>query len=151
MSETLPRPRVGVACLVTRAGRVLLLRRQRSHGAGSWSPPGGHLDYGETIDACAIRETLEETGLRITEPEFFAITNDVFESDTRHYVTVWMRAESAAGDPSVQDPAEVAEVGWFEPGDLPSPLFLSLANLMAGRSLPRIPDLLSPPAMESKP
>ena len=151
MSETLPRPRVGVACLVTRAGRVLLLRRQRSHGAGSWSPPGGHLDYGEAIDACAIRETHEETGLRITGPRFFAITNDVFESEARHYVTVWMRAESTAGDPSVQDPAEVAEVGWFEPDKLPAPLFLSLANLMAGRSFPRIPDLFVPSHTEIEP
>lgn len=135
MSDAGPRPRVGVACLVTRAGRVLLLRRQRSHGAGSWSPPGGHLDYGESIDGCAIRETLEETGLRITDPQFFGITNDIFESEGRHYVTVWMRAEAGDGEPAVLDPAEVAEVAWFPPDRLPAPLFLSLENLIAGRGL----------------
>ncbi len=144
-------PRVGVACLVTRADRILLLRRQRSHGAGSWSPPGGHLDFGESIDACAIRETLEETGLRITGPRFVAITNDIFVVERKHYVTVWMRAESVDGTPSVQDPAEVAEVGWFTPDRLPAPLFLSLENLMAGRSLPPLEYLLPPSNPEMKP
>src|SRR5687768_5483137 len=86
MSETHSNPRVGVACLVTRSGRLLLLKRQRSHGSGSWSPPGGHLDFGETLEACAIRETLEETGLHVADPEFFAITNDIFASDGKHYV-----------------------------------------------------------------
>lgn len=132
------RPRVGVACLVARGGRVLLLRRQRSHGAGSWSPPGGHLDYAEAIDACAIRETLEETGLHIVNPQFFAVTNDIFEPDGKHYVTVWMRAEARDGEPSVQDPSEVGEVGWFALDRLPEPLFLSLENLIAGRALPSL-------------
>lgn len=82
-----------------------------------------------------MRETLEETGLRITDPAFFAITNDIFEPDGRHYVTVWMHAEASGGEAAVQDNAEVAEVGWFEPDRLPAPLFLSLANLVAGRAL----------------
>ncbi len=128
-------PRVGVACLVTRAGRVLLLRRQRSHGAGSWSPPGGHLEFGETPEACAIRETEEETGLTLYGAEFLAVTNDVFADDGKHYLTIWMHAEIASGEPTVRDPAEVGAVGWFDPEELPTPLFLSLANLIAGRSL----------------
>ena len=134
-------PRVGVACLVTRGGRILLLRRQRSHGAGSWSTPGGHLDFGETPEACAIRETEEESGLRIVAPEFFAITNDIFAEDGKHYITVWMRAEVGEGEPAVRDAAEVAEIGWFDPDALPAPLFLSLANLLAGRSLPPVPPM----------
>jgi len=131
-------PRVGVACLVTRAGRVLLLRRQRSHGAGSWSPPGGHLEFGETPEACAIRETEEETGVMITGAEFLAVTNDLFSDDGKHYVTLWMRAEVevGSGEPAVRDPAEVGAVGWFDPDALPAPLFASLANLVAGRTLP---------------
>jgi 8-oxo-dGTP diphosphatase len=129
-------PRVGVACVVMRAGRVLLIRRQRSHGAGSWSTPGGHLDFGETPAACAIRETEEETGIRVGRVEFLAITNDVFVDAGKHYITVWMRGDAADGDACIRDPAEVAEVGWFDPAALPSPLFLSLENLLAGRYFP---------------
>ena len=128
-------PRVGVACLVMRAGRILLLRRHRSHGAGSWSTPGGHLDFGETPEACAIRETKEETGLIVTDPQFFALTNDVFAEDGKHYITIWLNAQASDGEPQIGDPAEVAAVGWFDPASMPSPLFLSLANLVAGRGL----------------
>jgi 8-oxo-dGTP diphosphatase len=119
-----------------RAGRVLLIRRQRSHGAGSWSTPGGHLDFGETPAACAMRETEEETGVRVARVEFLAITNDVFLDDDKHYITVWMRGESGDGEARVLDAAEVAEVGWFAPDALPAPLFLSLENLLRGRGLP---------------
>ena len=81
-------PGVGVACIVMRAGRVLLIRRQRSHGAGTWSTPGGHLDFGETPTECAIRETEEETGVRVSRVEFLAVTNDVFANAGKHYITV---------------------------------------------------------------
>jgi 8-oxo-dGTP diphosphatase len=118
-----------------RAGRILLMRRQRSHGAGSWSTPGGHLDFGESPEACAIRETEEETGLTVERAELFAITNDVFAEEGQHYVTLWMRAVTSHGEPAVGDGAEVAEVGWFDPDALPAPLFLSLSNLVAGRAL----------------
>ena len=131
-------PRVGVACVIIRAGRILLMRRQRSHGAGSWSTPGGHLDFGESPEACAIRETNEETGLTIEGAKLFAITNDVFAEEGKHYVTLWMRAGAAQGEPAVRDRAEVAELRWFDPDALPAPLFLSLANLIAGRGLPSL-------------
>lgn len=58
-------PGLGVGVLVIENGRVLLGKRKGSHGAGTWSAPGGHLEYGESIENCAEREVLEETGLRI--------------------------------------------------------------------------------------
>jgi 8-oxo-dGTP diphosphatase len=126
-----------VACIVVRGGRVLLIRRQRSHGAGTWSTPGGHLDFGETPAACAMRETEEETGVRVSDVAFLGITNDVFAEVGRHYITVWMVALGNAGEAEVRDLAEVAEVGWFAPAAFPAPLFLSLENLLAGRGYPR--------------
>jgi len=131
-------PYVGVGCVLVRDGRILLVRRQHAHGAGSWSTPGGHLDFGESPEACAARETMEETGIGVLNVEFLAITNDVFETAGKHYVTVWMRGEPGAGDASIGAPEEIAEVGWFPPDALPGPLFLSLENLLAGRSLPPI-------------
>lgn len=136
MPQSHAAPRVGVACIVTRDDRVLLVRRQRSHGAGSWSTPGGHLDFGETLAACAMRETEEETGVRVGEVEFVAITDDLFAEEGKHYITVWMHGQVSVGEAVVRDAREVAEVGWFDVHDLPSPLFLSLENLLAGRGLP---------------
>src|SRR4051812_39121672 len=90
------RPMVGVAALVTRGELVLLLRRHGSHGAGSWSTPGGHLEFGETPEQCAIREAFEEVGLVIERMKFRAITNDLFETEGKHYITIWMQGECDA-------------------------------------------------------
>ena len=84
-------PSVGVGCVVTRAGQLLLVQQRRGSQPGAWAPPGGHLDFGESPDACAVRETLEEAGVPVTGVAFLAITNDLFEDADRHYVTVWKK------------------------------------------------------------
>src|SRR5205085_9763122 len=92
------RPQVGIGVLVQKNGRVLLMRRQNSHGDGTWSPPGGHLEYGEPIEDCALRETEEETGVIITNATFRAITNDVFSKEGKHYITVCMECTYVSAD-----------------------------------------------------
>lgn len=129
-------PRVGVGVLVLRDGRLLLLRRAGSHGAGTWSTPGGHLDPGESPEQCAIREVEEETGVRLMNVHFHAITNDIFEERGLHYITIWMRGEVESGEARVNAPYEMTEVGWFPPDALPEPLFVPLENLLAGRCYP---------------
>jgi 8-oxo-dGTP diphosphatase len=128
-------PYVGVGCIVVRDGRLLLVRNQR----GFWSTPGGHLDFGETPEGCAARETLEETGVSVSNVEFVAITNDVLADVGKHYLTVWMRGDANASEPVIGDPDEIAEIGWFAPSALPEPLHLYFQNLLAGRSLPAAP------------
>jgi 8-oxo-dGTP diphosphatase len=111
----------------------------RSHG-GLWSTPGGHLDFGETPAACAARETHEETGVRVMNVEFVAITNDILDDVDKHYVTIWMRAEPETTDARIGDAAEIAEVGWFAPEELPGPRHKFFDNLLAGRSMPSAPE-----------
>ena len=78
--------------LVVRDGRLLLGERLGSHGAGTWAPPGGHLEYGENPDACARRELIEETGLTADAMLPAAYTSDVFEAEGLHYVTLFVVA-----------------------------------------------------------
>jgi 8-oxo-dGTP diphosphatase len=130
------RPQVGVGVIVTKGSQVLLMRRCGSHSDGTWSPPGGHLEYGESPEACAIREVKEEVGVMITDLAFRAITNDLFEAERKHYVTIWMEGSYVSGEPGMQAPHEMSDVGWFSWDALPEPLFLPLQHLLMGQCYP---------------
>jgi 8-oxo-dGTP diphosphatase len=125
------RPSIGVGVIVRKGDQVLLLKRQNAHGDGTWSMPGGHLEYGEAPQDCALRETLEETGVMITDVAFRTITNDIFEEEGKHYVTLWMEARYASGEARVNSAREMSAVGWFSWDALPAPLFLPFENLLA--------------------
>lgn len=125
------RPSVGVGVIIRNGDQVLLMKRQNSHGAGTWSMPGGHLEYGESPDECAIREAEEETGVQIANPTFCTITNDVFEEEEKHYVTIWMEGKYVAGEARINSAREMSDIGWFSWDALPEPHFLPLKHLLA--------------------
>src|SRR5260370_35454650 len=79
--------KVGVSVLVMKGDRVLLEKRQHTHGAGTWGPPSGHIDFGEAPEETAVRETKEETGVSISDVKFRGITDDVFVAQHKHYIT----------------------------------------------------------------
>ena len=60
-----PRPAATVATIVVRDGRFLVVEEQTRAGIRI-NQPAGHLEAGETLAAAAARETLEETGFRVT-------------------------------------------------------------------------------------
>jgi 8-oxo-dGTP diphosphatase len=122
--------RVGVAAVILREGRVLLGERIGSHGAHTWATPGGHLELGESIEECATRETLEETGLAVDSFEKLTFTNDIFEKEGKHYVTLFVVATCLSGEPQVMEPHKCKQWKWFELDALPEPLFLPLTNLL---------------------
>jgi len=130
-------PRIGVGIIITRNNQVLLLKRLNVHGAGNWSTPGGHLEYGETPEECAAREVKEETNLDIFNISFKAITNDVFVTENKHYITIWMQAEYQSGEAIVSAPYESSEIGWFDWDKLPLPLFLPFQHLLNGDCYPK--------------
>lgn len=129
-------PRIGVAAIVIKDGRVLLVKRQNVHGSGSWSTPGGHLEFGETPEQCAIRETEEEVDIQITNVHFVAVTNDIFRENGKHYITLWMAGVYISGEPRVAADYEIADLGWFEWDNLPTPLFLPFENLVSQKCYP---------------
>lgn len=124
------RPKIGVGAIVIKKGKVLLGKRKNAHGDGTWSFPGGHLEFGESIEDCARRETEEETGLIIDNFEKSVFTNDVFEKEGKHYVTLYAIAEISEGEPVVAEPEKCEEWKWFDWDNLPSPLFIPIENLL---------------------
>lgn len=124
------RPKVGVGVIVVKDDKVLLGKRKNSHGEGDWSFPGGHLEYNETWEECASREVMEETGIRLKNIRFGAVTNDIFKKEGKHYITIFMLSDYALGEVKVKEPEKCEKWEWFSWGQLPKPLFLPIENLL---------------------
>lgn len=100
----LSRPAVGVAALLVDKSstpvRLLIGERLSSHGAGRYACPGGHMEEGESFEACAAREAAEETNVSIpgdaSRWRLLTTTNDWMASEGLHYVTIFMTASVTA-------------------------------------------------------
>lgn len=132
--DLLRRPRVGVGVLIINNRNQLLLgKRKNAHGDSTWAPAGGHLEFGESFESCAKRETYEETGLTIEAPTLVGVTNDFFHDQDLHYVSVFLYASHKVGDhPIVKEPDKIECWRWFGLDDLPpdDSLFVPLHNLL---------------------
>jgi 8-oxo-dGTP diphosphatase len=123
------RPRVGVGVAVVKEGKVLLGKRKGAHGAGTWSFPGGHLEFGETVEECACRELAEETGLKATSLRLGPWVQDMMEGN-KHYITLFAFVDAFEGEPQLLEPHKSDRWEWFEWHSLPSPLFMSVQSLL---------------------
>ncbi|HLC52602.1 MAG TPA: NUDIX hydrolase [Candidatus Nanoarchaeia archaeon] len=127
MSE---KPKVGVGIFLIKDNKILLLKRKGAHGEGSWCTPGGHLEFKESLEECSKREVLEETGIKIETAEFLTVTNDIFEGENKHYLSVFMKAEIKDQEPQNIEPDRHVALEWFSWDNLPENLFLPLQNLL---------------------
>jgi len=125
--------RIGIGVFVFKNGEFLMGRRRNAHGDGTWSIPGGHLEFGESFEDTAKREVLEETGLVIKNIRFGAVTNDHFTTDDKHYVTIWMVSDWASGKERITEPDKFVKLEWRKFNDLPKPLFLPWKQLLKSR------------------
>lgn len=110
---------VRVAAVVVREGSLLLVRHQKPDRDPYWVLPGGRLEPGETIPACAVRELSEETGLEAAFSGVLYVSE--FLREGRHTIDVVVRMalegdqEAVLGsDPEVEPGSEptLREVRW---------------------------------------
>ncbi len=83
----------------------------------------------ETVEECAIRELQEETGLKAISWRLGPFTNDVIDS-TKHYVTLFVIVDRFEGEPRVMEPDKCEGWQWFDPKQLPEPLFQPIQTLI---------------------
>jgi 8-oxo-dGTP diphosphatase len=112
-------PLVGLGVLIDNGEAFLMERRKGSHGAGTWSVPGGHLDHGETWAAGARREVVEETGMGVhvfAEP--VGVTQCTVED--LHYITLFLYARPLSHNPApeIREPDKCAELRWVRWEDM---------------------------------
>ena len=124
------KPQVGVAVILVRDNKILLMRRRNAHGEGTWGFPGGHLEFNEEFADCVKREVEEETGLTVKNIKFTGLTNDIFEKEKRHYITIFMTCDWESGKAWIKEPEKCEAQEWFEWENLPQPLFLPIVNLL---------------------
>lgn len=135
-----PQVRVGIGVFVFKDGKFLLGQRKGSHGSGTWSIPGGHLEFGESFEETAVREVYEETGLHIKNVRFGAVTNDILMDENKHYVSVWLLSDYGSGTERIMEPDKCNALEWHTFDDLPQPLAPWWTQLFVSQFIASIKD-----------
>jgi ADP-ribose pyrophosphatase YjhB (NUDIX family) len=106
-------PKIVVATLPLHDGGLVLIRRGIEPGYGLWGYPGGFMELGETVEECAIRETLEETGytIQIDHPV------GIYSRPNAGVVVLAFAARVVGGEPTLS--YETLEVRSFQREELP--------------------------------
>lgn len=119
------RVQVGVGVMVMKNGKVLLGKRNGSHGKGEYAWPGGHMEYMESFEQVAKREVKEETGMEIENIRFLRLYN-LKEYAPKHYVDIGLIADWKSGEPQVIEPEKCEGWDWYPIDALPQPLFSTI-------------------------
>jgi 8-oxo-dGTP diphosphatase len=114
-----PGVHVGVAAWCLHRGRLLMLRRAEgaSHGGGTWSLPGGWVDFGEEPEEAVFREVREETGVAVRDPRLLDVVANTYGADL-HVVCAFYAVEHDYGAAENREPGKHEHVGWEDPSRL---------------------------------
>ncbi|MBI4672308.1 MAG: NUDIX hydrolase [Chloroflexi bacterium] len=107
-----PVPVVGV--LVTHNGKILLLKRHEEPLRGFWAPPTGYVEWDESAEQAAVRETFEETGFEI---ELDGLLGVYSHANTGILFLVY-RGRICGGQMQASEESEA--IGFFAPDQLPA-------------------------------
>jgi 8-oxo-dGTP diphosphatase len=106
-------------------GRIVLIKRKNY--PKKWAIPGGYVDYGESLEAAAVREAEEETSLRIRLERQLHTYSDPARDDRQHTIsTVFI--SHATGEPRAADDAEA--ISCFHEHEIPSELGFDHAQIL---------------------
>ena len=115
MTDTTEQPGISAAIIV-RFGRVLMIRRRVSEGELMWQFPAGAIETGETAEAAAVRETLEETGLTV---KALRLLGERVHPKTQRLMSYTACKPLGDEEAIVGDVEEIAEVAWVRHEELP--------------------------------
>lgn len=134
MTDQLLNKDVGVSCemIVKKDGHILLGKRGKIFGEGSWAIPGGHLEKGEKVENCAKRELKEEVGIEPTTINLLGVINDLpnIPGQMRQYIRFIFLVESYSGEITNKEPDKCEGWKWFDLDKLPEPIFVGHAKVL---------------------
>lgn len=128
MEERIVRTGCGVI-LINDLGQILLGKRNddptladsEMHEEGTWSLPGGNIEYGESFYEAGMREVKEETNLNVKDLEIICVQTDL--NEYAHYMSVGMKSTNFNGELKIMEPDEIVMWKWFDLNNLPENLF----------------------------
>ena len=110
-------PTEATICHIVRGRRLLLKKANRGISKGKWNGPGGKLERGETPETNAVREVLEETALRIRNPDYHGRIEFYMDGgDELDYLVHVFLAKKSSGTPRS---SREGRVRWFGLGEIP--------------------------------
>lgn len=121
-------PKVAVAALIEKEGRVLLVRRSMDPERGKWTLPAGFLDGGEDPKLAVERECLEETGLQVRVIKLLDVLFGQEHPRGAHLLLVY-QAEIICGELKAGDDAD--EANFFDRDQLPPLAFATTKQILA--------------------
>jgi 8-oxo-dGTP diphosphatase len=133
-------PQVGIGIIVLRGEEVLLVRRGKPPAKGAWSLPGGRQELGETAEACARRELLEETGVTVGPLTLIAHVDSIHRDSTGriefHYTILDFGGRYEAGEAVAGD--DVTELAWVRREDFDAYKLWPVAREVIARTFERV-------------
>ena len=134
------KPGIGFGVMMLKESRVLLGKRHEDpekasselSGEGTWTMPGGKLNFQESFEQGAAREVKEETGIELKNAKVICVNNDMTEN--AHFITIGLLSVHEEGDfegwVKVMEPDEITEWKWFKLDDLPDKIYFPSAKVL---------------------
>lgn len=135
---------IGVGVIIFNENNQLLLGLRNSdsdkadselHLEGTWTMPGGKVEFDESFEEAGIREVKEETDLNVEEVEVISFTND--KNQYAQFVTAGMITKKYTGNVKAMEPDEIIDWKWFDLNNLPQNIYFPseklLKNFLTGK------------------
>lgn len=119
------RPKVCIGVVVlNEKNQFLMLKRAGKYANGQYGTPAGKLEFGETFEAAAAREVMEEVGVKIKNIKYVDVTNYIHQTERNHTIFILMAAQMEPGEvPKNNEPEKHSDMVWADDFlHLPSPI-----------------------------